>query len=1256
MKKILLATTFTLLAVISFAQSVVNRTTGTNTVADSRIIIPLNLFIPRYLDSNAATAAKGIDTLGALVFTYIGNKLLMRANNGGTKYWKDASGGGGGTLTNANNGLLLSGAIVQQGGRFIQNTTVSGANLFSYKYDSLTNFTVNALGGSANSSLRLVNDGTIELSGGNARLRYRGDTIISDTRAGYFTNINGSLTTNSWITKGYADSLKALSTLTPLGQYKLSFIGRNDTKGLIPGLWTLMDSSATNVTVRSDSAAIASYIRGTIPVANSFVYRDSASAINIVSLGAVGDGTTDNAAIFKTARNLAKTYGYAIFIPAGTFYTSDSVLLNKVSMFGNGINSVIKFTSTSLPAPIVLQDSCRDVYDLKLIGSGIGTIPGGIITSQNGIKINGSGNVVRNCSFTNMNGAAIGIWETAGGSTYSNIIVNNIIRNCTVGIFPLINAEQNVITGNEISYCVVGLWNRNSGNNTVAPNEITYCTDGYRSTGGGNADHNTIVALRSNHCTNLLNIESADLGMSFGYCDFFSGNILIGSVGAANKVIISNSNLKDVVITGTNTANSVVRDNNYLGTVTTAGSGILYVNNNNSSDPQYFRSNLNVAGANSFLNIGSSDAFDFTIKTNNTARLNILSTGEVGIGTAAAAGFKVFIASAGNTDATYHQLWRNGDGINLFTLQNGGTFSLGNPSVSSNTGTIYGQLLLANTNLGTAITDSVLVITSGNVVKAIGQNQLVGAVPTLQQVFATQSNAPTLTSGDSHINIQNGNFQFDSVGSFYVIRPDGTNILYFNGSSTTINSGNNLGSVSAQATVSVMGHVGSGKGNYITVYDDSVTIHGLTNSGTWIKYTKDSLFIKQLASIGASARSNIVVIDTVTGQMKMIPQSVFGSVTSVATGLGLSGGTITTTGTIIVDTTKILDKLVGTNITGAMQFTSLLTAKAGINLPSTAAPLQLAGSAGTSGQLLQSGGAGVTPSWISPASLSGLPYWKVAGTTTLTGGTVTIQGSGDNVNFFSNDGFAIDGNDVQLGDVTGSGTGAVLHVQKGTSTMYFDDLTHGVKLGIGTSTPTVALDVKGGGKYNLGTSDNFNIISDTYVDGLFKVQASGIFNMGDYSADVNNTSVIINDPASTIDMVAISGYTLSGGAVTISNLSAGGAITAGAGTGTLSVVSDPKVKHDISSYPYGIKQINATNPIIFRYNDDQKMGSGLYAGFNATEVYNIYGSLGAGTTKEGLHTLFDRAILAAAVNGEKQLYQMVIDLKKEFEDYKKTHP
>jgi hypothetical protein len=88
-----------------------------------------------------------------------------------------------------------------------------------------------------------------------------------------------------------------------------------------------------------------------------------------------------------------------------------------------------------------------------------------------------------------------------------------------------------------------------------------------------------------------------------------------------------------------------------------------------------------------------------------------------------------------------------------------------------------------------------------------------------------------------------------------------------------------------------------------------------------------------------------------------------GKVTSISAGYGMNFSTITGSGSIIADSTKLLDKLTGTNISGAMQFTSLLTAKAGINFTGSSSPLQVGGSAGTSGQAIISGGAGNTAVW-----------------------------------------------------------------------------------------------------------------------------------------------------------------------------------------------------------------------------------------------------------------------------------------------------
>lgn len=60
-------------------QSVIGRTSGANTIRDARLMASRNLFIPRYVDTIAANADKGIDTCGAVIYTYAGSIYWGRA-------------------------------------------------------------------------------------------------------------------------------------------------------------------------------------------------------------------------------------------------------------------------------------------------------------------------------------------------------------------------------------------------------------------------------------------------------------------------------------------------------------------------------------------------------------------------------------------------------------------------------------------------------------------------------------------------------------------------------------------------------------------------------------------------------------------------------------------------------------------------------------------------------------------------------------------------------------------------------------------------------------------------------------------------------------------------------------------------------------------------------------------------------------------------------------------------------------------------
>jgi hypothetical protein len=69
MKKLLLIPLLFLL-INSFGQPIVNRAGAANTVSDPRLQARLNLFIPRYTDTTQANLSIGIDSCGAVIYTY----------------------------------------------------------------------------------------------------------------------------------------------------------------------------------------------------------------------------------------------------------------------------------------------------------------------------------------------------------------------------------------------------------------------------------------------------------------------------------------------------------------------------------------------------------------------------------------------------------------------------------------------------------------------------------------------------------------------------------------------------------------------------------------------------------------------------------------------------------------------------------------------------------------------------------------------------------------------------------------------------------------------------------------------------------------------------------------------------------------------------------------------------------------------------------------------------------------------------------
>lgn len=158
--KNLLTILFFLISIAGISQPIVNRAGMANTVADYRLQATYNLFLPRYADTTAANVQKGIDSCGALIFTYDSMKVWYRQCS--PKKWvlvgTGTGGGGSGTNIYNSDGSLTGNRTLTGGGfdlsftgienysNIVNSTHIVGTNLstnnISISEDLLTTITI----------------------------------------------------------------------------------------------------------------------------------------------------------------------------------------------------------------------------------------------------------------------------------------------------------------------------------------------------------------------------------------------------------------------------------------------------------------------------------------------------------------------------------------------------------------------------------------------------------------------------------------------------------------------------------------------------------------------------------------------------------------------------------------------------------------------------------------------------------------------------------------------------------------------------------------------------------------------------------------------------------------------------------------------------------------------------------------------------------------------------------------------------------
>ncbi|HKX29244.1 MAG TPA: glycosyl hydrolase family 28-related protein [Blastocatellia bacterium] len=151
---------------------------------------------------------------------------------------------------------------------------------------------------------------------------------------------------------------------------------------------------------------------------------------NIVSLGAKGNGTTDNSAVLQQAINA----GFAVMVPEGTFNFSSTLTLKKDSIIvGVGKKSILRYTGTgvALREPV---GSYQGGYDnLKLMNFTLTTSS----ASQTGIELTNNYQVTIN-----------GLYIDGGGGGFRTAGIH------IIGGTAATNSAIIRITDGEIWFCV----------------------------------------------------------------------------------------------------------------------------------------------------------------------------------------------------------------------------------------------------------------------------------------------------------------------------------------------------------------------------------------------------------------------------------------------------------------------------------------------------------------------------------------------------------------------------------------------------------------------------------------------------------------------------------------------------------------------------------------------------------------------------------------------------------------------------------
>lgn len=989
-------------------------------IEDKYIFARQHLGVPRYADSIQATIYGGIDTCGAIFYSYAQNAIFFRSCDSGRKHWVMILPQGGGAP-------VAGQAWINPGNNYlftdVNNNGIFGtlqANGVSFKTNNAIRFTLPDNGIKDNSSAAVKYLGVDTTGGG-----FRPLAFASAPSSVNIYNNNGTLTGDRILT-GAAHNL----SFTGLNSFSVDGVddmiitsvgagGMTNNIGALTGgstLESLIGNRNSTITVSGDT---------------TFFYP-SKGIIKIDTLALAGSATNKQ---LMTWDNVTKFWEQ---IPPSSIVSGNTWQQSMANGNTSSIDAILTGSAN-------LQLANRLIYpDLQY--NATATTHYGQLTNGNRVFT-----MRGDSTFKSVIGA------NAGANYYWGQLAGNLTSTGGGANIGLGDSALNSVTS---AYGSVAIGEHALQSNTTGPNNISIgaYSQKAQTTNGFN------VAVGVNSLTN---------------------NTAAGLVGVGYNSLTLNT---------TGTFNTAVGNSAMAGNTT-----------------------------GSFNTAFGADAMRGTT-TSPTGSYN------VGIGGAA---IRFLTSGEMNTAFGYHAGHNTSSGrVNLFGGQNAGE---NNTSGSSNT--FLGHFTAhANTtgSFNTAIGDSSMYLTTtGN------NNTYVG--------YATHG-----ASADSNNTSLGANGTVTGSGGIWLFDGLGNNRMQFNSS----------GALSIAASFGTSGYIlqtnGTGSApTWVTptiptlqqVIDNSNTA---TNTGIIVKGSASPIVATGVGI--SSAADKVLTLNTSTGAslfdfsavtssknfafpntsgtIALVGGTGVGTVTSVATGLGLSGGTITSTGTIIVDTSSvsILSRQRAVNTYLALAG-GAMTGKINVATGTTSlAPIQFTNGAPTTslgaGNLMFNTGLLILDSTASHRDTLATRNYIRNNTSASTPGIDNVLAAGNTLS--TNRTIDAMGFDFVIGSPTSFSTnGNVETYSDANNTFSFTNDAGNVKIGINTSTPSVPFESVG---------DAF-IHTAAYPDGLFMLNNAGFWSIGDYGDKINGTSISGDDGGATINMTANNGYTLGGGSVTISNLS-----------------------------------------------------------------------------------------------------------------------